>query len=215
MKIWEFMNLTLRSLDGESMAVTSGIAALGAWILAELGALLPVTIVLGVVMAIDYITGWVKAAMAGTLNSTKGATGLIKKFMYIVTVAVACVADYMITYTAQQFGWDFSTQAYFAILVAVWLIVNEAVSIIENLDEIGVPMPAFLGKIFQRVKGKVDEQGDGASAEDTAEAEPCEVDDLSTENLRLAMLQMGSHLPENTGREELLQLIGQAAEKKE
>ena len=43
---------------------------------------------------------------------------------------------------------------YFAILVAVWLIVNEAVSIIENLDEIGVPMPAFLGKIFQRVKGR-------------------------------------------------------------
>ena len=40
MKILEWLNLNLRSLDGESMAVTSGIAALGAWILAELGALL-------------------------------------------------------------------------------------------------------------------------------------------------------------------------------
>ena len=151
--------------------------------------------------------------MAGTLNSTKGANGFVKKLMYIVTVAVACVADYMLTYTAQQFRWDFSTQAYFAILVAVWLIVNEAVSIIENLDEIGVPMPAFLGKIFQRVKGRVEEQGDGASAD--TEADPCEVDDLSTENLRLALLQMGLHLPENAGWEELLQMIGQAVEKKE
>ncbi len=215
MKIWEFMNLTLRSLDGESMAVTSGIAALGAWILAELGALLPVVLVLTVVMVIDYLTGIIKAGMSGTLNSTKGANGFVKKLMYIVTVAVACVADYMITYTAQQFGWDFSTKAYFAILVAVWLIVNEAVSIIENLDEIGVPMPAFLGKVFQRVKDRVEEQGDGASAEDIAEADPIEVDDLSTENLRLALRQMGLHLPENAGREELLQMITQAAEKKE
>lgn len=213
MKILEWMNLTLRSLDGESMAVTSGIAALGAWILAELGALLPVVLVLTAVMIIDYTTGIIKAGMAGTLNSTKGANGFVKKLMYIVTVAVACVADYMITYTAQQFGWDFSTQAYFAILVAVWLIVNEAVSIIENLDEIGVPMPAFLGKIFQRVKGKVEEQGDGASAD--TEADPIEVDDLSTENLRLALLQMGLHLPESAGREELLQMIAQAVEKKE
>ncbi|MBQ9082252.1 MAG: phage holin family protein [Clostridia bacterium] len=213
MKILNMMDFALRNLDGESMAITGGLAALGAWILAELGALLPVTIVLTVVMLIDYLTGLIKAGMSGTINSTKGATGLIKKFMYIVTVAVACVADYMITYTAQQFGWDFSTQAYFAILVAVWLIVNEAVSIIENLDEIGVPMPGFLGKVFQRVKGKVEVQGNSASAD--TEAEPCEVDDLSTENLRLALLQMGLHLPDNIGREELLQMIGQAAEKKE
>ena len=67
MKILEWMNLTLRSLDGESMAVTSGIAALGAWILAELGALLPVVLVLTAVMIIDYLTGIIKAAMAGTL----------------------------------------------------------------------------------------------------------------------------------------------------
>ena len=213
MKILNMMDFALRNLDGESMAITGGLAALGAWILAELGALLPVTIVLTVVMLIDYLTGLIKAGMSGTINSTKGATGLIKKFMYIVTVAVACVADYMITYTAQQFGWDFSTQAYFAILVAVWLIVNEAVSIIENLDEIGVPMPGVLGKVFQRVKGKVEVQGNSASAD--TEAEPCEVDDLSTENLRLALLQMGLHLPDNIGREELLQMIGQAAEKKE
>ena len=214
MKILEWMNLTLRSLDGESMAVTGGLAALGAWILAELGALLPVVLVLTAVMIIDYLTGIIKAGMAGTLNSAKGANGFVKKLMYIVTVAVACVADYMITYTAQQFGWDFSTQAYFAILVAIWLIVNEAVSIIENLDEIGVPMPAFLGKIFQRVKGAAEKQG-SAEPPVGVEAEPCEADDLSTENLRLALLQMGLHLPENAGREELLQMIAQAAEKKE
>ncbi len=155
-----FKSLTVNKLDGTAIGVTTGIAALGAWVIAQAGAILPVLIVLIVAMILDYATGMVKAGIAGTINSTRGWTGLLKKLMYAVTVAVAFVADYVVYFAANQFGLEFTAAAYFAMLVSVWLIINEAISILENLSEIGVPMPGFLVKIFQRVKSKIEEKGD-------------------------------------------------------
>lgn len=150
---------TARMTTG-TVATTGGLAVLGSWLLARVQALTPVLLVLLATMVLDYVTGLVKAGITGEINSTKGWQGLLKKVMYIVTVAVAFIADYVAHYTAEQFGWEMDIAAYFAILVSVWLIINEAISIIENLSEIGVPMPAFLVKIFHRVHNKVSEAGE-------------------------------------------------------
>ena len=149
--------LTTTRMSANTVATAGGLAVLGSWVLARVQALAPVLLVLLVTMLLDYVTGLVKAGITGEINSTKGWQGLLKKVMYIVTVAVAFIADYIACYTAEQFGWELEIAAYFAILVSVWLIINEAISIIENLSEIGVPMPAFLVKIFHRVHNKVSE----------------------------------------------------------
>ena len=47
------------------------------------------------------------------------------------------------------------------ILVTVWLIINELISVLENLSRMGVPIPNFLKKIIDRLKNTVDEKGDG------------------------------------------------------
>ena len=38
------------------------------------------------------------------------------------------------------------------LLVIVWLIINELISILENSGKIGVPMPDFLMKLLDRLK---------------------------------------------------------------
>ena len=154
-----FRSLTINRLGAAEVGLTAGVAALGAWMLARVGALLPVLLVLLAVMVLDYITGMVKAGIAGTLNSTRGWQGLLKKLMYAVTVAIAMVADYLLYIGGSQIGIDMHESAYFGTLVSIWLIINECISILENLSEIGVPMPGFLGRILQRVQDKVDETG--------------------------------------------------------
>lgn len=155
-----FRSLTISKLDSAEIGITAGVAALGAWLLSQIGALLPLLIVLLAVMVLDYITGMVKAGVSGTLNSTRGWQGLLKKVMYAVTVAVAVVADYLLYCGGNKIGIQMTASAYFGTLVSLWLIINEAISITENLSEIGVPMPGFLGKILQRVKNSVDEKGE-------------------------------------------------------
>lgn len=166
-----FRSLTIHRLGAAEVGLTAGAAALGAWVLARVGALLPVLLVLLGVMILDYITGMVKAGIAGTLNSTRGWLGLLKKVMYAVTVAVAVVADYLLYCGGKEIGVDMHESAYFGTLVSLWLIINECISILENLSEIGVPMPGFLGRILQRVQGKVDEAGNGMAESGKDESE--------------------------------------------
>lgn len=166
-----FRSLTINRLGAAEVGLTAGVAALGAWMLARVGALLPVLLVLLGVMILDYITGMVKAGIAGTLNSTRGWQGLLKKLMYAVTVAIAMVADYLLYIGGSQIGIDMHESAYFGTLVSIWLIINECISILENLSEIGVPMPGFLGRILQRVQDKVDETGNDMAESGKDESE--------------------------------------------
>lgn len=166
-----FRSLIIHRLGTAEVGLTTGVAALGAWILARVGALLPVLLVLLGVMILDYITGMVKAGISGNLNSSRGWQGLLKKLMYAVTVAIAMVADYLLYIGGSQIGIDMHESAYFGTLVSIWLIINECISILENLSEIGVPMPGFLGRILQRVQDKVDETGNDMAESGNSESE--------------------------------------------
>ena len=44
-------------------------------------------------------------------------------------------------------------------IITVWLIINELISILENLGEMGVPLPSFLTSMIKTLKSKVEEQG--------------------------------------------------------
>ena len=47
-----------------------------------------------------------------------------------------------------------------ACVVAVWLILNEIISILENLKDIGVPMPDFLVKMTKNLKSQIEAKAD-------------------------------------------------------
>lgn len=120
-------------------------------------------IVLAIVMVADYITGMAAAFISSTLSSRAGVLGIIKKLCYLFAVGVAVVVDYVIDFAAVNAGADLGGFHVFGLLVTVWLILNECISILENLDEIGVPLPGFLVAIVKRLKKSTEKAGDDAA----------------------------------------------------
>ena len=121
-------------------------------------------IILIVAMIIDYITGMMSAWLNSELSSKKGIKGIVKKISYLALVAVAMIVDWLIFQGLRQINIDMKYSVFFAVLVAVWLIINELISVLENLSRMGVPIPNFLKKLINRLKTTVDkgdDQSDG------------------------------------------------------
>lgn len=120
-------------------------------------------IILIIAMIIDYVTGMMSAWLNAELSSKKGIRGIVKKISYLALVAVAMIVDWLICCGLQQINVDIKYSVFFAVLVAVWLIINELISVLENLSRMGVPIPNFLKKLINRLKNTVDEKGDDKS----------------------------------------------------
>ena len=117
-------------------------------------------IILIVAMIIDYVTGMMSAWLNSELSSKKGIKGIVKKVSYLALVAVAMIVDWLIFQGLQQINVDLNYSVFFAVLVTVWLIINELISVLENLSRMGVPIPNFLKKLIDGLKNTVDEKGD-------------------------------------------------------
>ncbi len=118
--------------------------------------LIPV-LVLVTVMVIDYATGMTSAYKNGQIESKVGLLGILKKVSYLVLVAVGGVVDYLICSGLATAGFDFGVTYCCGLIVCVWLIINELISILENLSELGTPIPKFLVNIVHRLKDSVDD----------------------------------------------------------
>lgn len=116
-------------------------------------------IVLFAAMMIDYCSGMIKAWTTGKLSSRVGVVGIVKKVGYLVTVCVAAIVDWLIISGLKKVGISFALDYYFGLMVTIWFIVNELISILENLSAIGVPLPGFLVAIIKRLKVVVDDKG--------------------------------------------------------
>ena len=117
-------------------------------------------LVLIVVMITDYATGMTSAYIHKEFSSKVGIIGAVKKVSYIALVCVGVCADYLIHTALTQLGVQLNIQLLFGLLVTVWLIINELISILENLSKIGVPMPTFLMKLVEKLKVTVENKVD-------------------------------------------------------
>lgn len=121
--------------------------------------LIPV-LVLVAVMIIDYATGMTSAWKSGELESKTGLIGILKKVSYLVLVAVGGVVDYLISAGLAAANVEISITYCCGLIVCVWLIINELISILENLAELGTPIPKFLVNIVRRLKNTVENKTD-------------------------------------------------------
>lgn len=136
----------------ENIGIQAIISAALAAFASYLGALAVPIIVLMVMMIIDYLSGMSAAWSEGTLSSKVGAKGIVKKVGYMALIAVAMGVDYLIYSGIVAANIEVGYNMWFGLLVAVWLIINEMISILENLGRLGVPIPEFLKKIISRLK---------------------------------------------------------------
>jgi toxin secretion/phage lysis holin len=136
----------------ESIGIQAIISAALAAFASYLGALAVPIIILMVMMIIDYLSGMSAAWSEGTLSSRVGAKGIVKKVGYMALIVVAMGVDYLIYSGIAAANIELGYSMWFGLLVAVWLIINEMISILENLGRLGVPIPEFLKKIIGRLK---------------------------------------------------------------
>lgn len=104
-------------------------------------------IVLVTFMALDYLTGVTYAYINNKLNSEVGFKGLLKKCMIIVVIIAAVLLDKMLNTDA----WVFRT------LVCYFYIANEGISLLENISNLGVPIPNKLKLALEQLN-KDDDQ---------------------------------------------------------
>lgn len=101
-------------------------------------------------MVIDYITGLVVAAVfhestkskTGALSSEVCFKGLIKKIMVLLVVIVAVRLDSLVNTNYIRDG------------VCIAFIVNEVISIIENIGLMGVPVPSIISEAIELLNKK-------------------------------------------------------------
>jgi len=93
----------------------------------------------------DWITGMVAAWLNGTLSSKEGMKGIIKKVGTLLLVIVCFQADKIIPAVA---GWEAPLRD----ITIGALIVNDFISVIENLGEWGVPIPKVIAERLSQLK---------------------------------------------------------------
>ena len=86
-----------------------------------------------VLMAADIATGWIQASVNGTWDSTKMRKGLFRKSGELMSFVVACVI-----YEAIKVPVDVP------VVISAFVVIMEILSVLENLDQAGVPVPAWL-----------------------------------------------------------------------
>lgn len=152
-------------VTGSVVAVVSAVVA---WMYARMGILFYVLLVLMFMMVVDYLTGMLASKTealdhpgdpAYGWNSKKGAKGILKKVGYLCIIAVAIVVDYIILWMAADIGLDIGIKSLFALLVTVWYLLNELLSIIENAGRMGADVPEWLARYIAVLKNKIDDKG--------------------------------------------------------
>ena len=117
---------------------------------------IPVYVLVGC-NVMDYATGLAAAHRRGQkVSSYKGINGIAKKVCMWLLIAVGAVVDWLLLYGGDQLGVEMHLPMLVSSLTAVWLIVNEVISILENIGDTGVPLPGFLTKIVQGLKSKIE-----------------------------------------------------------
>lgn len=158
---------------GTCIMIQGALSAAGAFLSAKLGILFPVLMILASMMVVDYISGMMASKVEAIehpddpnygWSSKKGAKGIAKKVGYLCIIAVAMVVDYLTLKVAAALGITVSAKAIFGLMVAVWYILNELLSIIENAGRMGANVPDWLCRYIAVLKRKIDDQdyGDGS-----------------------------------------------------
>lgn len=109
-------------------------------------------------MAADYLTGLYSAYINRCLSSKTGLKGIIKKLGYLMLIAAAMFADYLIHAGFQYVNIKMDCSFWAGILVTFWLIVNELISIIENLIKTDIPVPKFLSTLIAQLKDRIEKR---------------------------------------------------------
>ena len=126
----------------------SAIIACGAALGVFLGRADGLLITLVILAVADYVTGIVSACVNKTLSSRVGFVGIAKKLFMFALVGVANLVD------VNVLGGSSVLRG----AIICFYIANEALSIIENAGELGLPIPTKLKKLMEQLRTTADKE---------------------------------------------------------
>lgn len=154
-------------MKNEYLAAQGAVSAAVGWISARLGLLFWPLAILAIMMVIDYVTGML-ASKAEAIrhpgdpaygwSSRKGLLGILKKTGYVAIIAVGVCLDQIILTGLAHMGLESPVKGLFGLIITVWLVLNEMLSVIENAGRMGANVPSWLARYIAVLKGKIDEQ---------------------------------------------------------
>lgn len=117
-------------------------------------------------MAADIVTGWLQATINGTWDSTKMRVGLFRKSGELLVIVIA----YAI-YSAINLPFDVPS------FIAGYIIIMELISVFENLDQAGLPVPRWITRRLRKVAKDISEDDPLTEENEAEEAEKTEETD--------------------------------------
>lgn len=120
-------------------------------------------ILVAAAIVLDVITGLVKCFATGEkLSSEKGQKGFWKKIMLLMALLFAFFLDVSLPAIMDvvKIQTPFDKSLLFGSIVGVYIILNESISICENIIKANkMALPKWLKKLFQDAKKDIDERG--------------------------------------------------------
>lgn len=107
-----------------------------------------------VLMIIDFVTGIFNAWATGHLKSYKMREGLNKKFAEISMITISIL-----------FTWVLEMPNYISYGITVYVVLMELISICENLDKMGAPIPKFVKRALRNAEYKIQNQNERKGGE--------------------------------------------------
>lgn len=109
----------------------------------------------------DYITGLMASPKRDKkISSYRSIKGIKKKVGMWILIIVGAIVDQLIKYSVEILGFTLPFTFLVACIVAVWLVCNELISILENLKDMGINLPPFLNKIIFYIKDQTEGKAD-------------------------------------------------------
>lgn len=102
-----------------------------------------------ILIGADIITGWIQASVNGTWDSTKMRKGLYRKTGELLIILIAYAVQEAVTLSID-----------ITACISAYVIIMELLSIIENLDQAGIPVPTFVRSKLGKVAKEIDEAED-------------------------------------------------------
>lgn len=125
-----------------------------------LGALAIPVILMVLCNIIDYITGLMASPYRKQdINSYRSLKGICKKVSMWLLVVVGAIIDQLLIYTSDTLGLTLPFSFLAACIVTLWLICNEIISILENIQDMGVKIPVFLKPLVKHIQSQVEDLG--------------------------------------------------------
>lgn len=108
-----------------------------------------------ILMSLDVATGFINAWAKNEIKSSVMRQGLARKFGELVILGIG-----------QLFFFGVGLPKYCVGFVSFYIILMELISICENLDKLGVPIPKFIKKVLNNAEKKIDDLGKDNDASD-------------------------------------------------